>query len=73
MKRKIYNDIINWKNSSEFKPLMVLGVRQCGKTYIIDKFCQKEFKYYKKINLFEDTEVVKLFKENGSSEKNITT
>lgn len=52
---------------------MVLGVRQYGKTYIIDKFCQKEFKYYKKINLFEDTEVVKLFKENGSSEKNITT
>ena len=69
MKRKIYNDLIAWKNKKNFKPLMILGVRQCGKTYIIDKFCNQEFKFYKKINLLEDTEIVDLYKSNKSSEK----
>lgn len=38
MKRKIYNELIKWKeNTDNIKPLMVLGVRQAGKTYIIDE------------------------------------
>lgn len=69
MRRKIYNDLLKWKNSSNFKPLMVLGVRQCGKTYIVEEFCKKEFKYFKKINLLEDLDVVKLYKGTDSSEK----
>ena len=69
MKRKIYDDLLNWKNSKDFKPLIVLGVRQCGKTYIIDKFCDNEFKNYKKINLLNDTGVVELYASNNSSEK----
>ena len=69
MKRKIYEDLINWKNTKDFKPLVVLGVRQCGKTYIIDEFCKNEFKNYKKINLLYDVDVVKLYKSSNSSEK----
>lgn len=69
MKRKIYNDLLEWKENNNFKPLVVLGVRQCGKTYIIDEFCKNEFKYYKKINLLEDTDVIKLYESTDSSEK----
>ena len=69
MDRKIYEDLVAWKNTENHKTLMVLGVRQCGKTYIIDEFCKKEYKYYKKINLFEDKEVIKLYKSDASSEK----
>ena len=69
MKRKIYDELVAWKNNSNFKPLIVLGARQCGKTYIIDEFCQKEYKNYKKINLLYDIEVVKLYASNDSSEK----
>ena len=68
MKRKIYNDLLEWKNETVFKPLMILGVRQCGKTYIIDEFCKNEFKYYKKVNLLEDTAIVDLYRSNKSSE-----
>ena len=64
MKRKIYDDLLKWKGNKNFKPLIVLGVRQCGKTYIIDEFCKNEFKNYKKINLFEDTDVIELYKSN---------
>ncbi len=69
MKRKIYDELIVWKNTSNFKPLIILGVRQCGKTYIIDEFCQKEYKNYKKINLLYDVDVVKLYNSTDSSEK----
>ncbi len=69
MRRKIYNDLLEWKENNNFKPLVVLGVRQCGKTYIIDKFCKNEFKYYKRINLLEDTDVIKLYESTDSSEK----
>lgn len=69
MQRKIYNDLVNWKNEKDFKPLIVLGVRQCGKTYIIDEFCRNEFKFYKKINLLYDTDVCELYASNNSSEK----
>lgn len=69
MKRKIYDELVAWKNNSNFKPLIVLGARQCGKTYIIDEFCQKEYKNYKKINLLYDIDIVKLYASNDSSEK----
>ena len=49
---------------------MLLGVRQCGKSYIIEEFCKNEFKHYKKINLLTDANVVNLYKENiNSSQK----
>ena len=69
MKRKIYNELLNWKNTDMQKPLMVIGARQTGKTYIIDEFCKNEFKNYIYINLFEQVEIVKIFKEKISTEE----
>lgn len=69
MKRKIYNQLIEWKNNKINKPLLILGVRQCGKTYIVNEFCQNEYKNYLKINLLERNDVVNLYKENINSEE----
>ena len=69
MKRKIYNQLIEWKNNKINKPLLILGVRQCGKTYIINEFCQNEYKNYLKISLLERNDVVNLYKENINSEE----
>ena len=43
MKRKIIEKFIAWKNKKNRKPLLVTGVRQCGKTYLIQEFGQSEF------------------------------
>ena len=43
MYREIIDDLINWKQSKNRKPLIIHGARQVGKTYIIKEFCQKEF------------------------------
>ena len=65
MERKIYQELINWKNTDMQKPLMIIGARQIGKTYIIN-----EFKNYIYINLLEHSEIIKIFKEEiNTSEK----
>ena len=63
MERKIYQELLNWKNTNIKKPLMVIGARQIGKTYIINEFCKKEFQEYIYINLLEQAEIIKIFKE----------
>lgn len=35
MKRKEYQSLVNWKNKAGRKPLLVIGVRQCGKTFLV--------------------------------------
>lgn len=66
MKRKIYQKLLEWKNSKEdIKPLIVLGARQVGKTYIIEEFCKNEYKNFATVNLFRRTDVVSLYKNNS--------
>ena len=50
MYREIIKDLIKWKDSNRRKPLLVTGVRQCGKTYVIDEFAKTYFKSYAYFN-----------------------
>ena len=43
MERTASEQFKAWKNKKIRKPLLVTGVRQCGKTYLIKKFGQSEF------------------------------
>lgn len=73
MERKIYSKLLAWKNNLENnKPLMVLGVRQCGKTYIIEEFCKKEYKKYYTLNLFQRADIIELYKSKKSSSEKYT-
>ena len=70
MKRKIYQELLDWKKTGMKKPLMIIGARQIGKTYIVNEFCNNEFDNYVYINLLEHSEIVKIFKEEiSTSEK----
>ncbi|MCF0248205.1 MAG: AAA family ATPase, partial [Synergistes sp.] len=44
MKRTASEKLLKWKNKKNRKPLLVTGVRQCGKTYLIKEFGKREFK-----------------------------
>ena len=47
MKRKIYNDILNWKKESKGKTaLLIEGARRIGKSYIVEKFANENYKSY---------------------------
>ena len=43
MERLIYNELLGWSKSAVRKPLILRGVRQCGKTWILREFGEKNF------------------------------
>ncbi|OQA21531.1 MAG: hypothetical protein BWY60_00626 [Actinobacteria bacterium ADurb.Bin346] len=51
-------DLIEWKNSSNRKPLILKGARQVGKTWLLKEFGKTQFKKFAYIN-FEDNERMK--------------
>jgi predicted AAA+ superfamily ATPase len=56
MKRDIYQQLIEWKQSELRKPLILRGARQVGKTYILLEFAKKEYENYIYLN-FEDDQI----------------
>lgn len=47
MKRKIYNQLADWKASGKEKPaLLIEGARRVGKSYIAELFGREEYKSY---------------------------
>lgn len=64
MKRNFYKVLENWQKNNIETPLMVIGARQVGKTYLINEFCQENFTDYIYINLKDNREVCNIFKEN---------
>lgn len=45
MYRKIEEDLKKWLDDFK-RPLMLVGARQTGKTYILEEFCKNNFKSY---------------------------
>ena len=61
MERFIMQDLIAWKNREDRKPLILLGARQVGKTYILKEFGQREFENVAYINCDNNAMVRDLF------------
>ena len=68
MERKYLKDLINWKNDDDRKPLLVLGARQVGKSYLIEELFAKKFYVdnYLRIDCSDDPEFVKYVHANDS-------
>ena len=62
-RRHIDDELIDWKNESERKPLLVRGARQVGKSTAIREL-GKSFKYYVEVNLEKQPFLADLFTEN---------
>ena len=61
MKRKIYKQLLKWKRNVDRKPLMLLGARQVGKTWIMQHFGEKEYKNVAYINCDDEPRMKQLF------------
>ncbi len=62
MYRKIEEELTNWKKGFKM-PLMLVGARQTGKTYILDNFCKNNFNNYIYINLEKEENIREIFEE----------
>ena len=70
MKRKIENTLSDWKRNNNALPLMLIGARQTGKTYIIEKFSKENFENTIQLNFLEE-ESYKSFFDNSLNPENI--
>jgi predicted AAA+ superfamily ATPase len=43
MKRNLTDKLLAWKNSRARKPLIIKGVRQCGKTCLLKEFGKSRY------------------------------
>lgn len=61
LKRKVYQDLLDWKNNHKNSCLMVKGARQVGKTYIIRAFGEREYGSFIEINFIKQRELKEIF------------
>ena len=62
IERQLMNSLIKWKDSPVRKPLILRGVRQCGKTWLLQEFGQRHFESVAYFN-FENQEELSAFFE----------
>ena len=60
MYRKIEEILLDWKKNPTM-PLMLVGARQTGKTYILEDFCKKNYNNYIYINLEKENDIAEIF------------
>lgn len=56
LKRKISETLKAWKEKPNHKPLVIMGIRQCGKTYISQQFAHENYKHVVYINFIKQEE-----------------
>jgi hypothetical protein len=69
MYRSVVNQLIEWKESDDRKPLIVLGARQVGKTYSLLDFGKQHYKYVAYINCDENEQAKNLFVQDYNMER----
>ena len=73
MYRRTYELLVRWKeNEAKRKPLLLLGARQTGKTYLVRKFASEYYESFVEVNFERDKNVSKFFEDNLNP-KNIIT
>ncbi|MCL1834582.1 MAG: ATP-binding protein [Oscillospiraceae bacterium] len=75
MERMLMQDLVKWKENPDKKPLVIQGVRQCGKTYLINDFagryyddvvyCRFDKDAKAKVFFEQDLDPVRIMKDMG--------
>lgn len=69
LRRKVENTLEQWKSTSGHKPLVIMGIRQCGKTFIVQHFAAAHYKTVVYINFIKQPERINAFV--GSKDVNV--
>ena len=69
MQRKLISDLIEWKNKTHRKPLMLMGARQVGKTWLMKEFGKKEFKKTAYVTFFNNNRMKNVFETDYDIER----
>ncbi len=64
LKRKIKNQLVEWKNNHKNNSLLVVGARQIGKTFIIREFAKEYYEKVIEVNFIEEEDFKEVFEGN---------
>ncbi|MCP4154090.1 MAG: ATP-binding protein [bacterium] len=68
MKRHLYKRLQTWKSNPHRKPLLLQGARQVGKTYLLKKFAETEYRDCAYFNFEQNPELDTLFESSLNPE-----
>ncbi len=72
MQRKLLTALVKWQTKPNRKPLLLKGVRQVGKTYLLKQFGEDNFPNYYYINFESDLHLHKIFEKNLDPKRILT-
>ena len=62
LKRKIETVLQDWKKNPSRKPLVIKGIRQCGKTFSVQRFAKENYAHNVYIDFYEMEEAKAAFR-----------
>ncbi|MBE6417459.1 MAG: ATP-binding protein [Akkermansiaceae bacterium] len=71
MKRHLTETLKKWKTKADRKPLLILGARQVGKTWLMQEFGKAEYKQVVYIRFDRNTRVHRIFAESNLNMKEL--
>lgn len=72
MQRLLTKSLIAWKNDPNKKPLIIKGVRQCGKTYLLKEFGKENYADIAYFNFENNTALQAMFDKDMDVQRIIT-
>lgn len=61
LKRKMEETLLRWKDTENHNPLVIKGIRQCGKTYIVQQFAKTNYRNTVYVNFSLQPEKISAF------------
>ena len=69
MERTAFNNLLDWKNSLDRKPLILKGARQVGKTWLMQEFGKRYYENTVYYNFDEEDELKSIFESNKNPQR----
>lgn len=69
LKRKMYEQLLRWKNNKVKECLLIKGARQVGKTYLVREFAKAEYESFVEINFHMQSSLKFIFEGDKSAEE----
>jgi hypothetical protein len=69
IRRELLEDLHNWKESKDRKPILLKGARQTGKTWIMKEFGKECFDYVADFNFDRDIELNSIFEKTKATDR----
>lgn len=69
LKRKMYEQLLGWKNNKGKECLLIKGARKVGKTYLVREFAKSEYESFVEINFHMQSSLKVIFEGDKSAEE----